>query len=210
MKKVFVIGMAAVMMGALVNAAEMTPVTMEMKGHYPGATHVIEAVAGNGMADLITNGAYTAYYQVPAGSTVRLVGYECRAPFLGVYSTNQSVYDVTCSFGTSNSATALMAAQQCGTNSTIWWKPGVPILTATPSLTVSRITVTNVVGEATNIYQMVTNVAATVSATAADGTTYATDTDLMLTLQPNAAQSLAWATQGKVRVFLDVRKPYGR
>lgn len=209
MKK-FTAVMAAMLVGGVAMAAEMYPVTSDMQGRYPGATHVIELKAGTTFDGLATNAALASYYLVPAGSTVRFVAYECQIPFLGVYSTNQSLYDATVSMGISNSATAFMTAQQCGTNTTVWWKYGVPTVTDTPTLTITRSTITNVVGETTNVIQLVSNVTATVSAAVAHGTAYSSATYLMATVTPAADQSLDWATQGKIRLFMDVRQPYGK
>lgn len=208
MKKFLAMAVAVVMVGALAFGGELRWLPVESQGRY-GATHYVELEAGATFAGLATNVAYTQKFGIPAGTTVQFVGMECQVPFVGAVTTNTVLGDATVAFGTEGSATALMAAKQCSTNGTIWWFSGVPAVTATPTLTLARMTLTNVVNDVTNSYSVVTGATVTVSAAATADTLYAAATNLMVTVTPAVDQSLAWGTQGRVRLFLNKREKAG-
>jgi hypothetical protein len=190
MKKLMMIAMVAVF-GLTTLAGDLRPLEFGGQAKYYGATHYVE-VGPDLFADMATNDAYTAKFAVPAGTMVRLTAYECAMPFTGTEGlamTNHVFGDATVAFGTEDAATALLAAKQCGTNTTVWFYRALPGV-LTPA-------------------DVDTNTAT--ACTVSDFTTYAAATNLMITVSPgNGLHSLGWSKIGKARVFLDVRQPYGK
>lgn len=208
MKKIMAL---AVVMGlsGLAFGGTIRPLTMEMQGRY-GATHFLEI----GYADLVSctssNLAYTNTFRLLPDTTFRFVAYELLVPFVGAATTNTKMGDATITFGTADSASAFLASTQIGTNGTAWWKAGVPALT----LTLVKATNTIVFsGADTNVLTTNTLIAVTdvIASSVTAETLYTAATNVMsAVITPAANQALGWATAGKLRLFMQVRAPYGR
>lgn len=189
-----------IIVSAAVMAGDMRPVRQEAMGKYD-ATHQIE-VEWSEFANLTNDQTLVVDCGISAGERIRFIGFECVQPFgWALAPTNVTLSSVTAQFGTPDETAMFMSAQNCGTNAPTWY--------LAPAIGLQTVILTNVVGDTTNVYSVITGVTDTVSANLADFKLFNTATNIRVTITPETGKALSTAKYGHVRFLLRKNGPYG-
>jgi len=165
---------------------------LEAQAHL-GATHMLEISYSDFSAFTSTNTAYTITNSIPAKIGVTFVGAVLKTAFASGSTNTESV---AMKIGDGSDDDLYLASTEFASDGTaVFVKFGPPdAYTITPTL--SKTVVTNDV-----LNSVVTNVTATAAAGELGRKLYAASGIIVLTITPNAQESLANYTSGKVRFY---------